>query len=253
MEHTIQLTVGYTDKTGVTHRGPVTFGKRLTVRDLIALDNDPLAQNPTQYMDLITRRMITKFGELKTPVALSVLLSLNSVDREDLAMASDKFLQLTRPEPPADGEVFRKDHVVQLRFGFDIEGTKFTFCQFGKLTTGKDEVDADTLKLTGVARACFMIGKQITALWTEDENVRLEQSVPLDLFNDLDGEDLNLLRNGSSLWALSFRLRGTGVSRVGNGKDSVSADEGDRHVSRSSVESSTAEGKQLPKGKKGTV
>lgn len=88
-EHTIELPIGCTaidlkTKKEAFH-SKVTFGKRLMVKDLIALDNDPQAQNPTQYQDLVRRKMITKFGSLTMPVALNVLLGLDVIDRDDLS------------------------------------------------------------------------------------------------------------------------------------------------------------------------
>lgn len=223
MEHKIELITGYTDKKGVTHR-EVVFGKRLTTLDLIALDTDPQAQDPTQYNDLIRRKMITKFGGLSVPVGLNVLLSLDMIDREDLDRAADAFMAESRDG--RTGET-RDGNIVKLRFGFDIDGTMYDIAQFGALTTGRDEVEANKLSLEGVGRECLMIGRQIIALRTEDGTVAdLAGPVALKAFEKLDAEDLQLLRIGARFWRVSFRLQRTRVSDEPHSESGVSDDEG---------------------------
>src|SRR4051812_48124640 len=119
IKHEIELLEGYTDNKGVRHFS-VEFGKRLTVKDLIALDNDPQAKNPTQYQDLIRRKMVTKFGTIKGAVPLNVLLGLNSIDREDLEKGADKFIELSRGEKTGE---YLENNAVKLRFGFELDGT----------------------------------------------------------------------------------------------------------------------------------
>lgn len=220
VEYKIELIGGYTDKDKITHRD-VTFGKRLTAEDLMNLDSDPQAQNPTQYGDLIRRRMITEFGTLKMPVALNALLALDSIDRDDLESAAEKFLQMSRGERTSE---LREKHTVKLFYGFEIDGTFYDVVQFGNRTVGKDEVEADGLGLQGVSRACFMIGRQISRISTEDGLASIDGQIDLNAFKSLDGEDLNLLRIGAEMWRISFRLAGKTVSGQRNGKNSVSAD-----------------------------
>ncbi len=231
-EHSIELSGGFNDKENKSHTR-VVFGKRLTTKDLIDLDNDPQAANPTQYNDLIRRKMIVKFGDLKMPATLNALLSLDSIDREDLAAAADKFVQASRGE--TIGEM-REDGEVKLRFGFDIDGTTYNVVRFGKLTTGKDEMEADALG-SGVARQCFLIGRQITSLSTDDGLARIEGAVAPDKFNALDAEDFNQLRMGELLWRNSFRLKRTGVSVERDGGDGVYSGAGDAIVGSGDSES----------------
>ena len=229
-EHTIELIGGYTTpdndgKTKTTHRA-VTFGRRLTTQELINLDNDPQGQNPTQYDDLVRRKMITKFGTMKMPVPLNALLSLDSLDRQDLSAAADKFMVESRGDSVAE---IREDNEVKLRWGFDVGGTFYDVVQFGKLTTGKDSVDADALG-RGVARECFLIGKQITKILTSDGTASIDGAVGVESFFALDVEDFNQLRIGAKLFEVAFRLKREAVSRERNGDGRVSAGKGNENV-----------------------
>src|SRR5438128_2150481 len=94
--HTIQLQIGHVQKgrrnqKDTLHRS-VSFGKRINGKTLFAIDADPQSDIPTQYADLLMRASIVKFGTLKMPVSLGVLLGLDSVDREAL---SDAFAVFT--------------------------------------------------------------------------------------------------------------------------------------------------------------
>ena len=223
MEHSIKLTFGYEGKDGVTH-DDVTFGRRLTTGDMILLDSDPRSQNATQNTDMIRAKSITKFGTLKMPVSLDVLLSLNSIDREDIAQGFDRFCQLSREDRPSE---YRENNIVEIRFGFDIDGTAYTVVDLGRMITGRDEVDADTLGLSGIARECFLLGRRITNATTADGNAPIGGPFELDRFKDLDAEDLNLLRMGAHMADLFFRLKGKGAPEVGTGESSDPAVAGD--------------------------
>lgn len=222
VEHTIELPIGCTiinPKTKKeTFHSEVTFGKRLTVKDLIALDNDPQAQNPTQYQDLLRRKMITKFGTLTMPVPLNVLLGLDVIDREDLEAAGNEFLRSSRGECTAE---IRENHEVKLYFGFEIDGTLYDVVQFGNRITGKDEAEADVFG-NGNARLCFLIGRQISRLSTSDGLASIEGKVAIENFNSLDAEDFNLLRTGAEMWKLFFRYKGKTISGKRDGGSSVS-------------------------------
>lgn len=232
MNHTIELIGGYTDNDAVSHKA-VTFGRRLTTKDLIDLDNNPQAQNPTQYQDLIRRRMITKFGSLAMPAPLNALLALDSLDREDLTQAADKFLQMSRGERVGE---MRENDCVKMRFGFEIDGTVYDVAEFGKLTTGRDEVEADALG-NGTARQCFLIGRQIMRISTADGLASIDGAVDVKNFYALDAEDFNLLRIGAAMFQTSFRLKRTVVPRQRNGSASVSDSQGDANVRSGSAKS----------------
>ena len=233
--HTIELIEGYTavdpkTKKETTHT-TVTIGKRLTAKDLMDLDNDPQGQNPTQYQDLIRRKMITSFGTLTMPVPLNVLLSLDSVDRDDLGAATDKFLS----ERDGRETEFLENHLVQLAFGFVIDGTEYTRVQFGNRITGRDDVEADAHG-NGVARRCFLIGRQISQISTGDGLASIEGQIALETFHALDAESINILWVGAELFRQSFRLKRK-VLPGANGGDGLPAGEGNGLDGRPNPES----------------
>lgn len=225
MEHKIRLLTGHTDNTKVTHRD-VTIGKRVSVGDLMLLDQDPRASSVTQYNDLVMARMVTAFGDLKMPLALSVLLSLDEVDREDLQRAGHEFNQMTAGEiTPEYGD----DNSVRLAFGFKIGDDEYNRVTFGRLVTGHDQVEADRLDLAGVARECFLLGRQITKIQTDNQTVTLDGPAELESFKSLDGMSLQILRVGAVMYRTSFRLEREALSRDA-GEDSADHDEGNGNV-----------------------
>ncbi len=227
MEHKIELTEGYTDKDGKRHTA-VTFGKRLTTKDLIDLDNDPQAQNPTQYNDLIRRKMLTKFGDLKLPVPLNVLLALDSLDREDLNAGANEFVRLSRGERTSE---IRENNEVKLFYGFEIDGTVYDVIEFGRLNTGRDAVEADALG-NGIARECFLVGRQIVKISTSDGLASIEGAVDLEKFYTLDSEDFNVARIGAKMFEVTFRLKRESVSRKRNGDNGHSSGAGAANVGK---------------------
>lgn len=222
MKHTIELVCGYTDKKGVTHKR-VTFGKRITANDLFRLDNDPQAQDATQYSDLIMSAAITEFGTMKFPILLPVFLSLDSIDREDLVEAHDKFLNDSLEGRKAE---FLLDNRVKLAFGFKVGDVVYDIVQFGKRITGYDEVEANKLGFQGVKRECFRIAKQITQLSSSSVEATID-TLEIKDFEQLDGYDLMQLRIGGELWRHSFRMAGKSLSQ-NTGTNGFSVDEGDR-------------------------
>ena len=205
-EHKIHIIEGYTTTDKKTNEETihteVTFGKRLTAKDLMDLDNDPQGQNPTQYQDLVRRKMITKFGTLKMPVPLNILLSLDSIDREDLESAANYFLAMSRGDRTVE---YLDNNQVKLAFGFEIDGTEYDLVQFGNRVNGNDEVKADAYG-NGVARRCFLIGRQISKISTSDGAASIDGQVALETFHSLDAESINILWVGAELFRQSFRL-----------------------------------------------
>lgn len=244
MTESIELEIGYTavnpkTKKEETHK-KVTFGKRLTVGDMMNLDEDPLAQNPTRYQDLLRRRMITEFGTLKCPVALDVLLSLDTIDRQDLENAGDEFLRTSRADRTAE---FKENHEVELLFGFEINGNHYDTVTFGNRINGHDEIAADSHG-AGIRRECFLIGRQISKISNADGTAFLEGKVDLKNFETLDAEDLAFLRVGAALWRESFRQKRNPVS--GNtGGDNLPSGEGDGLDGSGNSESADGKTEQL--------
>lgn len=226
-EHTIELIGGYTDKNEITHK-EVTFGYRMNGLDVMNLDTDPQAKNPTQYNDLVRRKMITKFGTTAMPVPLTALLSLDSIDRDDLTTAAEKFLIGSRGERNSEFKSFDK---VKLAFGFVIDGTEYDVISFGNRISGKDFVEADIFG-NGIAQTCFLIGKQISRISTSDGTASIDGQVSLDQFNTLDAESISILRAGAELFRQSFRFKRETLSNERNGDGSIPVDAGTKTLGK---------------------
>jgi hypothetical protein len=229
IEHTIELKYGFTDDKGVTHK-TVTFGRRITGAELIDLDADPQSSSRTQHGDLIRRKAMTKFGSLKTmPPTLPALLSLNKIDRGDIAKAYDDFQIKGREGLETSFDA--KTGLLTMYFGFEIEGVTYRIAELKRLTTGYDEVAADTLNLDGLAREMFMLGRTISKLINEeDPTITFEGPIGLEPFRSLDGDDIVALRQGALLAELSFRYGGEEVSKKSNRSQRNSDSEANRLV-----------------------
>lgn len=228
MKHEIELIEGYTDKTGKNHK-TVEFGKRLTVADMMLIERDPQAQNPVLYEDLVRRMMIVKFGTLKMPLMLPVLLKLDTIDRDDIGYAANEFLQQSRPN--GNGEIL-PEHAVRLIFGLTIESTTYDVFKFGNRLTGQDQADAYAKGLNGVAKEAFELGRQICEISDSESGLTVNGSLTLEQMAKLDGEDLNLLRVAGELYRQSFRFGREKVSGKPNGENSTDSDDENKNVGK---------------------
>jgi len=222
---TIDLVGGHVDKEKKRHTH-VVFGHRLTGKDLFQADEDPLGQNPTQYQSLLVRAAITEFGTLPMPVALSVLLDLDSIDREDLIEGQNAYSAMTTEGHESE---FLPDHKVRLGWGFKINDVIYDVVQFGKRVTGREDIEADRASLSpGIRRTCFLIGKQISRISNVHNTASIEGAVAVKHFESLDGADIATLRGAAEMWRQSFRVGGTALSRNGRGPDRHGADDENR-------------------------
>lgn len=249
MEHKIELTYGYKDKYGVTHKH-VTFGKRLTVGDLMKLDNDPRCQLPTQYSDIVNSRIITKFGDLPIPPPLDILLSLNRIDREDINAGVVQFLSSGTGDLPDDK--YPNEPSCSIVFGFEHDGSKYTEIEMNRLPTGHDEVEADSNNLRGVMRECFMIGKRITKISTGIGS-SLDGPIDLEKFKTLDSVDLNLLRIGALKADLFFRFEGEGTEKNGAGESGSDPVENNENVGSGDLINAGKKDGNVPANPVGTI
>jgi hypothetical protein len=233
---TIELVMGYQsralrDGEPEVHRR-VTFGKRLKGRSLFNIDSDPQSKLSTQYQDLIVRDCITEFGTIKMPVPLQFLLELDSIDRDDLADAHQKFMRgslvdwlAERGLKEGDAPAVIDDAHVRLAYGYEHNGVCYDLVEFGHRLTGMSEVKADKQKLTGVRRTCFLAGLQIARLmqttgaseisgpidpYTLDPDMA---PVYADVFAKLDAIDIQAIQMGSVAYRESFRVGGKGVPK----------------------------------------
>jgi len=210
---TVDLMVGYTDARGLRHTR-VVFGKRLTGKDLFRIDSDPQSEITTQYQDLIMRASIVEFGTMTMPVPLRALLSLDSIDRDDLAAAHHRFSMTSidgrQPEIESDTRVL-------MIVGYELNGLTYDVVEFGRRLTGMDEVEADKrgYKLGSIKRVCFLAGQQVSRLLQSNGASELKGPIGLEVFEKLDALDLQALRLGSEVYRNSFR--GTRTALPSNG------------------------------------
>jgi hypothetical protein len=232
----ITLLDGYTDSKGGVHK-EVEFGRRLLMADMFALDDDPQGQNPTQYQDLIRRRMITKFGSMIMPVPLDVMIGLSSVDRQDLADTADKFIG-----SGSDGRVseLRDGNQVKLAFGFIVDGTVYDVVQFGAMPTGKDEVEADDQNLKALSRQAFLYGKHIASISTEN-GTRIDGPQGLEIIGTLDSKDWGWMIAGCELFRIAYRAERRELQKQRDGNSDVPDDETHGNDGGPSTESSRVE------------
>lgn len=212
MEHKIDLEFGYTDKDGTVHR-EVTFGKRPTAGDLMLLDMNPAAQLNTQYVRLIHRLLITKFGTLRMPLDLSVLLALDTRDDDLITAGADEFLLASREGRASE---FRQNEAL-LAFGVEVSGQTYHVVRFGNRLTVKDYVEADRRRLVGCGREAYLIGRQVSEIASADGSLSVAGQLKVEQFSSVDSEDFNVLRFAAEF----FRLE---VPRTREGNGSVEPD-----------------------------
>jgi hypothetical protein len=195
----------------------VTFGKRLRGIDLFNIDADPQSNIPTQNQLLIVRAAITEFGALKLsdqqgkflPVALTVLLALDTVDIDDLIAGYNEFLAQGLEGRAAK---FVSASEVKLALGYERDGIVYTSVTFGNRLTGLDRVQADRDGYAlGIKRECFLIGKETVRLSSADNAAVIEGPIGIEVFEQLDNDDVLTLTKAAVKWRDSFRKSGRGV------------------------------------------
>jgi hypothetical protein len=217
--HEVILAGGYVDGKNVRHNR-VVFGHRITARDLFAIDRDPQGQLPTQYQDLLISAHIIEFGSLPMPVSLLALLSLDSIDHDDLVAACNEY----QDKSAEQRSEFLPEFKVKLAFGFIVNDILYDMVQFGRRLTGVDHVAADREKLEpGFKRACFLAGRQISEIATACGTLTLPGPIPLEYFESLDAADVATLQGGAEMWRQSFRVNRGNVSPEGGSQGSGGA------------------------------
>jgi hypothetical protein len=211
---TMELRIGWRDSGGVVHRR-VTFGQRINGKKLFEIDSDPQSSLPTQHEALLMRAAITEFGTLKMPVALKVLLELDSVDRDALTEGMNAFMAAGAGE--GEAELSSHDEA-RLPFGYEPNGLRYDVVRFGAHITGMDSVRADRLKLTGIRRTCYLAGCQIVKLAQSDGESEVDGPIDLSIFEELDSADIQTICAASEAWRFSFRRISTVAKEIGAGK-----------------------------------
>lgn len=210
--HSIQLELGYRDPKGTLHTD-VTFGHLIAARELFQISEDRQAQSTTQYKDLLLRAAITKFGTLKLPVALSVLLALDSIDRDDLYAGVERFEELALEGRQVE---FISDTKLKLAFGYESNGIVYDVVEFGTRITGMDEIEADRTYMGELRRRAFLAGKQATRMAQSDGASTLDGAIGLDIIERLYAVDTFALQAASETWRQSFRRSRKAVQENGS-------------------------------------
>lgn len=189
--HSVELKFGYEDKdTPETKHRRVVFGKRPNAAEFMnAAENS--SGSDTQFSLELAQTAVVEFGEMSMPVPLTVLLSLNQIDREKLLQAYYSFLA----DSGTEGGANLGGGKVKLGVGIERGNKKIVDVEFGKLLTGYDEIDIER-ESTGVWNAnALRMTKEITS--PKDLTVQEIES--------LDIDDFTLLRNAEEEWLNSFR------------------------------------------------
>lgn len=217
----LQLEVGHTDSAGKLH-DEVEISRRLLGKDLFEIDEHPLAVLKTNREFLFLSRAITKFGDLKLPVALSTLLALDSVDRDDLLDAYNGL-----ENEGADKLEALPDNKLRLGDGLDVGGVVYDLAEFGVRLTGKDYVEADQKELVGTRRVFYLVGRQVSLLSQSEGQATLSGPLTLEQMETMHVSDLYALRGASEIWRQSFR-RPRKAIQADDGRDGLRTDGGDR-------------------------
>lgn len=218
---TVTLVIGYDD--GKTIHRDVELSRRLLGADLFAIDENPQSNLTTNHELMILAKSITKFGALRMPVPLTVLLSLDSIDRDDLLEA---YNELEAEGAEGRGSEIVSDSKVRLADGIEIGGVRYDVVEFGLRIRGYDYAEADKQQLGGARKAFFLVGRQVSRLSQSDGEVAIDGPLGLELLEQFFARDLYAMRSASELWRQSFRRSGKTVS-AGDGGNGVRADEGD--------------------------
>ena len=137
-------------------------------------------------------------------------------------------------------------------FGITIGEQRYDLVEFVRRRTGFDEVAADKLDLTGIARMCYFAGRQISkvaiacatcdgaGVWEEHNcsecngagfvGSAIDGPLELEHFGVMDGIDIQTLGGAAELWRQSFRLRGGKLSGQGARADGAAAGDENRMV-----------------------
>lgn len=187
----VELKFGYEDKEtpDVIHRR-VVFAKRPTGGDFIR-SADESGGSDIQFSLELAKSAITEFGGLEMPVPMTVLLSLNQIDREKLIAEYFSFLVSSEAD---EGKIIENGKV-ELGVGIERSGKKIKNVEFGKLLTGYDEIEIEREARTEWQANGLRLAKQLTV----PENVTLAEIESLDI------DDFTLLRNAEEQWLNSFR------------------------------------------------
>lgn len=177
----------------------MTIGYALKARDVFAIRQAWQRGSDFLYNALVLQCAITRFGNLPLPVSMNVLLSLDSVDFELLAISYNEFsAQLGRPE-------IISDSTIKLVFGVTVAGSLFDVVELGLSTNETHIEEAYRRGLDGIAGIAYIASRQIKQLRQSDGGRSLDGPLDFDALLEMDSIDLFALTSASSIWKSSTR------------------------------------------------
>lgn len=194
----IFLKFGYQDKEDLEQfHKHVSFGRRPTAKDFMRAAEE-CGGSDIQFALALMQSAIVGFGQMTMPVPLTVLLSLNQIDREILNDAYYSFLVDTGNNT---GEILEGGKA-RLAFGIERAGKKIVDVEFGKLLSGYEEIEIER-EAVGIWQAnALRMAKEIV----------LPTDLALAEIESLDVDDFATLRNAEEKWLDSFRKSGEDVA-----------------------------------------
>jgi hypothetical protein len=198
-EKIIRLHFGY--ERGTETLRDVVISRRVTGSDLFRIADEGDGQSQTQFQLMVLQSAITKFGDLKMPVPMNVLLSLKRPDRKRIADAYDALVAETTDRASKSEKLGEGRY--KLARGFDVEGTVYDVVEFGNHLTGYDELEAD--EMGGYRKVCFLIGKELTRISQSSGPAVLSGPFAVEMFEPLLAEEVFALQRFETDWYNSFR------------------------------------------------
>ena len=203
----VTLKFGYQQKGDETEENKthilVEFGKRPTAREFLKSAEEADGSD-TFYQLALRAATITRFGDLPIPVPMSVLLSLNQIDRATLDAGFNDFMAATAKEKQETSGA-PESGTAHLMFGLEGGGRLFEIVQFGNFLTGYQEleIEKEAGSDSGIERLLLRIAKQIKG--GVDDGKVFEGNFTAESVGKMDASDFLVLREAEDAWLNSFR------------------------------------------------
>jgi hypothetical protein len=197
------LKFGYQDKQDkdVIHK-EVVISRRPTGADFLKAADEGRGSK-TQINLSVIASTISVFGSLPAmPAPLTVLMSLCSIDREQLSREYNLYAITTQPEQEIKSLATNR---LQLAFGIERDGVKYHIVEFGNLLDGYEESEAEEEAQNDTHLKALKIAREIVKLSTLDGSQSISGSLTLSEIESMDGNDFLALWEAESQWLDSFR------------------------------------------------
>ncbi len=198
-QRTFYLPFGYQDKEdgGKVHKR-VVIGKRPVAKDFFF----DTSNSNVQFDAMLHAASIVEFGDMKMPVPLTVLLSLNRIDREKIASEVMQYMGETIGKREAK---ILEPGKVKLAIGIKCDEQVYDVIKFGTLLTGYDEIEIEKTGATGWQKHLMTIAKEIVLLSHNQSGLERNNEVNIEEIENLDFFDLAILKEVEEAWLDSFR------------------------------------------------